>query len=117
MKFFFFDLETTGVDHTIHGIWQIAAIIETPTETREVNLKVRPRADKVIEDEAIAIGGVTREELAAFPMDRDIYLALVAVLATYVDRYDKTDKFFLCGITTQDLITNSCDDSFSLPAF
>lgn len=48
-------------------------------------------------DEALAVGGVTREEIDAYPPMEEVYCKLVALLSRYVSKYNKADKFFLVG--------------------
>lgn len=97
-KRFFFDLETTGVDHNKNAIHQIAILVEINGEVvQQVDWKMRPFEGAVITDKALEVGGVTRDQIDAYPPDKEIYGKLIALLTKYVDRYDKTDKFHLCG--------------------
>jgi len=98
MKLFFFDLETTGVNPGRHGIHQISGEIVIGAETVDrFDFKVRPNPACIIEQEALDIGGVTREQIAEYPPMEEVYAQLVAILEKYVDKYDKKDKFFLVG--------------------
>lgn len=98
MKLFFFDLETTGIRAYRHGIHQISgAIVIDGVERETFNFHVRPNPKAVIEAEALAVAGVTEEQVLAYPPMEEVYEQLVAMLLRYVDRYDKTDKFFLVG--------------------
>ena len=98
MKLLFFDLETTGTNPARHGIHQISGIVEIDgVEQERFDFKVRPNPKAEILDEALAVGGVTREEIDAYPLMEEVYGKLVALLARYVNKYNKTDKFFLVG--------------------
>jgi DNA polymerase-3 subunit epsilon len=97
MKLFYFDLETTGVDASQHGIHQIAAIIETPDGMAELNYKVRPREGCMVSPEALELGGVTLEEIRDYPSMAEVYRDLVRQLSAACNRYDRTDKLFLVG--------------------
>lgn len=98
MKAFFFDLETTGVDHWRHGIHQISGCIEIDGEIKEgFNYKVRPHGKAKIEEDALRVGGVTVEQIGKYPGMIQVYEDLVDVLANYVDKFSKTDKFHTIG--------------------
>jgi DNA polymerase-3 subunit epsilon len=97
-KLFFYDLETTGVKFWKNGIHQISGKIVIDGETKETfNFKVQPHKDAIIEDEALAVGGITREDLANYKPMHEVYSELIAILSKYVDKYNKTDKFHLVG--------------------
>jgi DNA polymerase-3 subunit epsilon len=98
MKILFFDLETTGVFPGKHGIHQISGEIVIYGETKEqFNFKVRPNPKAVIEQEALEVAGVTREQILAYPPMEEVYSKFVSMLGKYVDKFNKTDKFFLAG--------------------
>lgn len=98
MKIFFFDIETTGTNFWQHGIHQISGCIETNGEVQEFfDFKVAPNPAAKIEQAALDVGRVTLEQIQAYPKMQDVYKALLAILGKYVDKYDKRDKFYLCG--------------------
>lgn len=98
MKLFFFDLETTGTYPGKNGIHQISGEIVIDGETKErFDFKVQPNPQCVIEEQALAVAGVTREQVMAYPPMRQVYEELVSMLGKYVDKFKKTDKFFLVG--------------------
>ena len=99
MKLLFFDLETTGTYPGKHGIHQMSGMIVIDGEIKEkFDFKVRPNPQAEILDEALAVAGVTREQILAYPPMGEVYHQFVdGILAKYVDRYNKTDKFFLVG--------------------
>ena len=108
MKLLFFDLETTGTNPARHGIHQISGIVEIDgVEQERFDFKVRPNPKAEILDEALAVGGVTREEIDAYPPMEEVYCKLVALLSRYVSKYNKADKFFLVGYNNASLITSS----------
>jgi DNA polymerase-3 subunit epsilon len=97
-KIFYFDLETTGTRFWKDGIHQISGIIEIDGEIKEnFDFKVRPNPQAEISDEALNVGGVTREQISAYPEMRGVYDQLIEILGKYVDKFQKTDKFHLCG--------------------
>lgn len=98
MKLFVFDLETTGVKYWKNGIHQIAGMIVIDgRKERKFNFKVRPNPLAEIDDEALMVGKVTKEEINAYPPMEKIFAGLKEILSVYVNPYDKKDKFFLVG--------------------
>jgi DNA polymerase-3 subunit epsilon len=98
MKLFFFDLETTGINPGKHGIHQISGEIVIDGITKEsFDFKVRPNEKALIDDEALKVGNVTRDQILAYPAMIEVYVKLTKMLAKYVDKYSKTDKFYLVG--------------------
>lgn len=98
MKLFFFDLETTGTYPGKNGIHQISGEIVIDGEVVEqFDFHVQPNPKAVIEQAALDVANVTKEQIMAYPPMQDVYQELTAMLAKYVDKYDKTDKFFLVG--------------------
>lgn len=97
-KLFFFDLETTGVKFWKNGIHQISGAIVIDGEIKEsFDMHVRPYKDAIIEDEALAVAGVTREQIAEYPDMLHVYQHIIQMLSKYVDKYNKKDKFHLVG--------------------
>lgn len=98
MKALYFDLETTGVCFWKHGIHQIAGIIEIDgVEKERFEYRVKPNAAALIEDEALAVAGVKRQELDFYCDMKGVYHNLTDLIGRYVDKYDKSDKYFLIG--------------------
>ena len=98
MKLLFFDVETTGVNFWQHGIHEVAGCIEIDGEVVENfcwNMQPDPRAK--IELEALQVGGRTMEDLAGYPPSNYVYKLFTKMLAKYVDKFNKKDKFFLVG--------------------
>lgn len=98
MKLLFFDLETTGVNPGKNGIHQISGeIVIDGVSKEQFDFHVQPNPRAIIEDEALKVAGVTREQVLAYPPMRQVYSEFVAMLEKYVDKYNKKDKFFLVG--------------------
>lgn len=97
-KLFIYDLETTGVKFWKNGIIQIAFFIVIDGEIKERHeLKVKPYHLAHIEDEALAVNKITREDLETFPEMQSVYIKIAETLSKYVDKYNKKDKFHLVG--------------------
>lgn len=98
----FYDLETTGTDERKHGIHQISGIIEVDGEIAEkFNFKVAPNPKAQIEPEALTVGGVTEEQIRAYPEMRKVYFAILKILGKYCDRFNAKDKIWLVGFNNR----------------
>lgn len=98
MKLVFFDLETTGTNPGKHGIHQISGQIVIDGVIKETfDFHVQPNPKALIEDEALKVGNVTREQILAYPPMQQVYQEFVSLLGKYVDKFNKKDKFFLVG--------------------
>jgi DNA polymerase III subunit epsilon len=98
MKLLFFDLETTGTNPCKNGIHQISGeIVIDGTSKEKFDFKVQPNPMCLIEQQALDVAGVTREQVLAYPPMSEIYNQFVVMLGKYVDKYKNTDKFFLVG--------------------
>ena len=98
VKKFFYDLETTGVDHRRNGIHQLAGLIEIDGEiVKSFNFKVAPNPKAIIEEEALKVGGVTLEQIQAYDVMDKVFRKFKVLLSKYCDPYDKSDKMYLVG--------------------
>ena len=98
MKILFFDLETTGTLPNKHGIHQISGEIVIDGETKETfDFKVRPNPKAEITADALNVGGVTAEQIMAYPPMESVFPQFIDMMDKYVDRFNKKDKFFLAG--------------------
>ena len=95
MKRVYLDVETTGLYHNVNGVHQIAGLIEIDGKVVDTfNYNVRPREDCIIEDAALRVCGVTKEEVLAYPPMQDVYAEFTTLLSKYINKYDKKDKAF-----------------------
>ena len=108
MKILFADSETTGVDNKIHCIHQLsgAIAIEEIDESgnkqniiKEVfDIKFRPKENAVIDDEALKVCNITKEELLSRELSyQQGYECFLNILNKYINKFNRTDKFFLTG--------------------
>ena len=98
MKILYYDLETTGVKYWKNGIHQIAGMVEIDGEIVETfNFNAQPHPKCIIDPEALKVGNVTLEQVQAYPPMEIVYKRFINILAKYIDKFDKKDKFFLCG--------------------
>ncbi len=98
MKLLFFDIETTGLNFWQHGIHQLAGCIEIDGVVKaEFNYKIAPNPQAKIQAEALAVGNITLEQIQAYTPMEEVYKQFTTLLGTYVDKFDKKDKFYLIG--------------------
>lgn len=98
MKLLFFDLETTGTNPGRNGIHQISGeIVIDGVSKEQFDFHVQPNPKAIIEDAALQVAGVTREQVLAYPLMSQVYSEFVTMLGKYVDKFNKKDKFFLVG--------------------
>lgn len=97
-KLFFYDLETTGVKHWRNGIHQISGLIViNGVEVEEFNFKVKPFEKAIIEDDALQIAGVTKEDVLNYEPMELVYEKIISILSKYISKFNKLDKFHLVG--------------------
>lgn len=114
LKLLFVDLETTGVDPQKNGIIQISGAVQirdgidiVKGETFNYQLTTFP--NDIIESKALEVTGVTREDILTNPARLQPIVAhrkFTAMLGKYVEKFVKTDKFFIVGFQT------TFDDNF-----
>lgn len=100
MKLLYLDTETGGLDPKANPALQISGIIELDGKiAQEFDLRLRPHPSAVISPEALRINKLDPERL--HDPDRlepiDAYKRLKSIFLTYIDKYDRSDKFYLVG--------------------
>lgn len=98
-KILFYDLETTGTMYWKNGIHQLSGILEIDGEVKEeFNLKIKPNPNALIDDSALKVANVTREDVENYDLTMvQGYQKIIDMLSKYVNKFEKTDKVFLCG--------------------
>jgi DNA polymerase-3 subunit epsilon len=97
-KIIYLDTETTGLNARRCGIVQLAAILDIDgQEVDSINLHMRPADGLEISDEALAVSGTSREDMAGFPSEREGHAAFLRWLGKHIDKFAKTDKAFFSG--------------------
>lgn len=94
MKTIWCDVETSGLDPNRNSIVQIALIIEARGLTLEWSSYMRPWPGAEIEDQALAVNGLSREQVQSFPSHLSVFSEFVAVMEKFVDKFDRRDKFW-----------------------
>lgn len=98
MKLLFFDIETTGTMYWKNGIHQLSGIITVDGEVKEsFDFRVQPNPQAQIDPEALAVSGVTKQQIMEYPPMGEVYRDFVDMLGRYVDKFDRSDKMFLVG--------------------
>jgi DNA polymerase-3 subunit epsilon len=93
MKILSIDTETTGVTWQ-SGIHQLAAILHIDgIEVARKVWHIKPDATCTISDEALAVSGITRADLETYTPEHIFFKEFQAFLGTYVNKFDKSDKF------------------------
>lgn len=93
MKLFCFDLETTGLKFWRHGIHQISGcIIIDGIVKEEFNFRVQPNPKAEIDEEALKIANVTKEQVMAYPPMLEVYNQIIAMMGKYVDKFNKIGR-------------------------
>ena len=103
MKLFFVDLETTGLDHIKHGIWQLAAQIWIDgVEQERFKLEMQPVKGKLVSQEAMAKCGIDMVKLKSLPLPhlafhqlRDRFAGVVHEHLRFCQDNDFVSNFFL----------------------
>ncbi len=122
-KLIFIDVETTGLVKYIHGIIQLAYIIEIDGVVKKRgSYMINPLSynrEIQITDKALEVNGHTRDGLDEFTDSTEACKEFVAVLNSFIDRFDKTDKFKFVGYNSkfdtgfvQEWFTDSGFDSY-----
>ncbi len=98
MKLIWLDSETTGLSAFRNGVIQIAGMVYVNGCIKETfNLKVAPFPTDQIDETALKVVGVTHAEILAYTPPLAAYKEFVKMLGRYIDKFNKHDKFILCG--------------------
>lgn len=98
MKLLYVDVETTGLDPVLNGIIQISGIVEIDGDVKEeFDFKCRPFEGDIIDYSALAINKMKINEVRELADPKEVYGYLVSLFGRYVDKYDRSDKFYAVG--------------------
>lgn len=97
-KIAWIDTETGGVNPEKHALLQVAIEIFIDEKLCESEVfHVAPFEDDLIEDGALEVNGLIREQIQTFTSPMIIHMRIVKILEKYVDRYNPLDKFVFAG--------------------
>src|SRR5690606_4506813 len=95
MKDLFLDVETTGLDPLVNAVHQVSGQIFIDGELVErFDFNVQPHKGSKVNMDAIKVSNITMEDLRSYPDNFSVHRQLTELLGKYVDKFDKTDKFF-----------------------
>ena len=101
MKLIYIDVETTGIPCPQSGLIQLAGAIEIDAAKPVFfQYDIQPFPSVEIDEEALEINNITREQMATFEKPAVAYNNFIRLLDTYVDKYDRSDKFHFIGYNT-----------------
>lgn len=94
IKKIFLDTETTSADRYHTGLWQFGGIIEVGKRTKEFEFKCDIFDEDDIHQDAMKMHDLTIKDLAKLPDPTEVFEEFQELLASYIDKYDKQDKFY-----------------------
>lgn len=94
IKRIFLDTETTGSNRLACGVWQIGGIIEAGKREEEFQFECDIFSEDEIDDKALEMNDLTLQILSLKPDPIDVMVQFQELLAKYVDKFDKQDKFY-----------------------
>jgi DNA polymerase-3 subunit epsilon len=109
MKLLFVDCETTGVKAGTNGLIQLSGAMQiregrflVVTREEQFDYCLTPFPDDVIEESALMVNGITRDDLKAPTRisPTDAHAHFKKKMDQFVDRYDKNDKFYFVGFNS-----------------
>ena len=90
------DVETTGVDLNKNDVWQVAGYIIIDDDIKETfNIKFQPRKGTEFSEGALEKTRMTPDDFKKFQSNKDGMDEFLSVLAKYINKYNKQDKFHL----------------------
>ena len=102
IKKVFIDVETTGTNHRQNGIIQIAGSVcfftDSGVEEKEnFNFNVAPFPSDRVEDQALEVNKVSKEQIAKYPMPNKVYRDFSNLIGKYCEKFNRQDKMFFVG--------------------
>jgi DNA polymerase-3 subunit epsilon len=94
-KYFFLDVETTGLDRNLNDIFQISGILTDHklNVLERCDYRFRPFSLEHVQPEALNKTGMTHESLSNLPLSpQEAYAQLIEVLTRHCDKFNKKDK-------------------------
>lgn len=113
MKILYIDVETTGLDWNLHGIVQLAFIIEVDGQVVEQHqFKTLPFIQDTVDKKAMEVNGLFKsyttveggydwQWLDEQRPAASVWDEVKAIWLKYIDRYNSQDKFIVAGYNCQ----------------
>ena len=93
-KLLFIDVETTGLDPDIHGVIQIAGIIQIDGEVKEeFDLQCNVHEGVEFDPQALLAAGTTLDDIFSYESPKTVHTKLCKILKKYVNPYKKRISF------------------------
>lgn len=103
-KILYLDIETTGLDETVCGIYQISGIFEINNEVVEkFNFYINP-GDVVVDDWVtgqLESNDMELEALLTFEDSSKIFDQVILLIDKHCNKFDPFDKMHVCGYNVQ----------------
>lgn len=97
-KVLYIDLETTGGNPRRNGIVQLSGIIEIDNKVvEEFDFFMRTFKHDEIEPEALNVTGLTLQKINEAMSPHTAHASFIDIMRKYIDKYDKSDKFYPCA--------------------
>ena len=97
-KIFYFDVETTGLDHKQDEVIQLSYLIEVDGVVQvERNMFVKPLEHVEIDSKVLEIVNRPLEDILNGIDPSEAHATLCKDLSTHCDKYDKEDKYYPAG--------------------
>lgn len=102
MKKLWIDTETTGTNPRKHAIVQLAGMVEIDgVIVEEFDIRMRPFPNAFIDDRALDVNHLTREEVMAYPDHTEGFRQFCAIMERHINVFKREDKFTLAGYNTR----------------
>lgn len=101
-KILWLDLETTGTNENMHGIVEIACILEVNgKEVDSFHTYVQPVEGTQYDAIAMEVNRHAISDLLEFPPDAEVFQRFLARCNEWVDRFNKRDKMIIAGFNCE----------------
>ena len=102
-KILYFDVETTGLSPSKDSIHQMAGIVEIDgVVVEEFDIRMKPiNYTELPETYVTPVGGITKAMMAEYKPNSAGFAEFKQILNRHVNKYDRTDKFFIAGYNCQ----------------
>lgn len=123
-KILWLDVETTGLNPSLHGIRELGYILEIDGEIvgKDI-LYINPfsyNKQVEIDPKALELSGVTIEDIKEYPNSTDGLYSFLTKLSSYIDHATKEDRFTIAGYNPKfdyDFLFNWFEDNGIVKSF
>lgn len=102
-KILYFDVETTGLSPAKDSIHQMAGIVEIDgVVVEEFDIRMKPiNYAELPLDYVTPVGGITKAMMTNYQPQSQGFAQFKQILNKHVNKYDRSDKFFIAGYNCQ----------------